>query len=73
MGVGLCAVVAQVVAEDWPGERWDGPKVVLGRDNASMHRSTATQRVLERTADRLIIGPLPTYAAKLNVIALVWT
>ena len=55
--VGFCALVEQVAAEYCPGERWDGPKVVLGRDNASMHRSTATQRVLERYADRLIICP----------------
>ncbi len=54
MDVGLCAVVEQVVAAYGPGARWDGPKVVLVRDTSSMHRSTATQRVLERTADRLI-------------------
>ncbi len=70
--VGFCALVEQVVAEYCPGERWDGPKVVLVLDNYIIHRSKATQRVLERYADRLIICPLPTYAPKLNVIELLW-
>lgn len=60
------------MAEYCPGERWDGPKVVLVLDNYIIHRSKATQRVLERYADRLIICPLPTYAPKLNVIELLW-
>ena len=47
-------------------------KVVLVIDNYIIHRSKATQRVLERYADRLIICPLPTYSPKLNVIELLW-
>jgi putative transposase len=70
--VGFCALVEQVVAEYCPGERWEGAKVVLVIDNYIIHRSKATQRVLERYADRLIICPLPTYAPKLNVIELLW-
>jgi hypothetical protein len=70
--VGFCALVEQVVAEYCPGERWEGRKVVLVIDNYIIHRSKATQRVLERYADRLIICPLPTYAPKLNVIELLW-
>jgi putative transposase len=70
--VGFCALVEQVVAEYCPGESWDGRKVVLVIDNYIIHRSKATQRVLERYADRLIICPLPTYSPKLNVIELLW-
>ena len=70
--VGFCALVEQVVAQYCPGERWEGPKVVLVIDNYIIHRSKATQRVLERYTDRLIVCPLPTYAPKLNVIELLW-
>ncbi len=70
--VGFCALIEQVVAEYCPGERWEGTKVVLVIDNYIIHRSKATQRVLERYADRLIVCPLPTYSPKLNVIELVW-
>ena len=69
---GFCALVEQVVQQYCPGETWTGPKVVLVIDNYIIHRSKATQRVLERYADRVVVCPLPTYAPKLNVIELLW-
>ena len=70
--IGFCALVEQVVAQYCAGDNWEGPKVVLVIDNYIIHRSKATQRVLERYADRLIVCALPTYSPKLNVIELLW-
>lgn len=68
----FCALVEAIVAAYCPGEHWDGPKVVLVVDNFIIHRSKATNKLLERYADRLELCELPTYAPQLNVIELLW-
>jgi putative transposase len=68
----FCLLLEQIVEHYCPGERWEGPKVVVVVDNYSIHRSTRTQRILEQYADRLIMCSLPTYAPQLNVIELLW-
>ncbi len=68
----FCALLHGIVACYCRGETWNGPKVVLVIDNFIIHRSKATNRVLERYADRLEVCQLPTYAPQLNVIELLW-
>jgi transposase len=68
----FCALVEAIVEAYCPGERWEGPKVVLVVDNFIIHRSKATNKVLERYADRLEVCELPTYAPQLNLIELLW-
>jgi transposase len=68
----FCALLETIVATYCPGETWVGRKVVLVVDNFIIHRSKATNRVLERYADRLVLCELPTYAPQLNVIELLW-
>ena len=68
----FCALLETIVATYCPGEPWVGRKVVLVVDTFIIHRSKATNRVLERYADRLVLCELPTYAPHLNVIEVRW-
>jgi len=69
---GFCALVERLIQDYCPGDRYDGPRLVLVVDNYIIHRSKKTLAVLAKYADRLTVFALPTYSPKLNVIELLW-
>lgn len=55
------------------GLRWRGEPVVVTWDGGSMHKGGPINALVARSGGRLILGPRPAHAPKLNPVEQVWT